>query len=175
MLDDERTCASKALSLIPLKSQAQGEPSNEDMKNSKGNRLPLQPGPGGTPGLCTQEAGSLQAGSGQSPRLASRPRQAWTSSLHLAAPASWAETALRPCSSVFLADGWAEDAGSRDRDLWPSLGPSALSASSCCSERPGRAGPQRRLSLALPQAGDSGRGLAASISTPSVGVDHWKV
>lgn len=54
--EDERICASKALSLIPPKSQAQGERSKEDKKNSKGNRLPLQPG------LCTQEPGSPPGG-----------------------------------------------------------------------------------------------------------------
>lgn len=67
-----------------------------------------------------------------------------------------------------------KDASGRDRDLWPSLGPSALSASGRWAGRPGQAGSQRRLSLAPQQAGDSGRGLTASISTPSVGVDRCK-
>lgn len=40
-----------------------------------------------------------QAGSGQRPCLASRPRQAWTSSLHLAASTSGADTALRPAAA----------------------------------------------------------------------------
>ena len=167
--EDKRICASKALSLIPPKSQAQGERSKEDKKNSKGNRLPLQPG------LCTQEPGSPQAGSGQRPCLASRPGQAGTSSLHLAASTSGADTALRPRCSVSQAGGWAEDTSGTDRDLWPSLGPSALSASGCCFGRPGQAGSQSCLTYLPPQAWDSGRGLVASISTPSLGVDHCEV
>lgn len=70
-----------------------------------------------TLGLGTPEAGSLQAGSGQRPRLDGQLGQASTSSLHLAASASGADTALRPRPSVSQAGGWAEVAGGRDSDL----------------------------------------------------------
>lgn len=56
-------------------------------------------------GLGTPAAGSLQAGSGQRPRRDGQLGQAPTSSLHLAASASGADTALRPRPSVSRAGG----------------------------------------------------------------------
>lgn len=146
-----------------------GERSEEDKKNSKGNRLPLQPG------LCTQEPGSPPGGV----RTAPMPGQPTETGLdeQLTPGGVYLRGRHRPTPrcSVSQAGGWAEDTSGTDRDLWPSLGPWALSASGCCFGRPGQAGSQRRLTYLPSQAWDSGRGLAASISTPSAGVDHCKV